>query len=453
MVLTDSVSNLCRFDQWIEETHYSRKKKERYKLKVRNMRQQGDGRLQAKHFFVKCFIKNESYNCYKIPRAILARTDEFKCVIGPFIHQLEKILYNFKNANGHFEFIKTLPFCDRAKYLSSKFGLRPGFIDRPTEILPRILITDFSSFEASFSEPFMKNCEFRFYYRVALQFVEGLEIMKTLKRILGVNTLIFSSYLATVLARRMSGEMNTSLGNGFSNNMLIKFVLFLNGITIFELIVEGDDSLVCYNGPIFDDTVFVSLGFVIKMKYVESINLASFCGQIYNPVSFVVFTDPIKFVLNFAWLSMKFRNVPIGYIKELLKGKALCALYQYAGCPIVQPFVLRVLYLTKDCNTRLDTSADAYKQQIYSEMIEKFKAGKIRPLPITIESRHIMADAFGVAINDQIIMEHIFSTMAFGPVVCPPIMLYCHQDALHFDFNYVRIGGLTKKPRHFDYYQ
>jgi len=282
-------------------------------------------------------------------------------------------------------------------------------------------------------------------------FVERDEIMLELRRILGVNFLVFSSYLATVLAKRMSGEMNTSLGNGFSNNMMIKFNMFKHGITEFELIVEGDDSLVCYNGPIIDENYFTSLGFVIKMKYVMSINVASFCGQIYDPLTFVVITDPIKFVLNFPWLHMKFYNtVPNSYLMELLRGKALCALYQYAGCPIVQPYAVRILELTSTFSHRIDSGSDAYKRALYHEMQTKFADG-IHPRPITLAVRELMAESFGIGINDQIVMESIFSTMELGVVFCPPLLQYCHPDCLDYYDRFVRMGGITKTIIDYDF--
>lgn len=411
----------------------------------------GVGDLLPSHYHVSCFIKNESYDKYKIPRAILARTDEFKCFVGPVFHMMQKFIFSMKNPQGKYEYIKNISFSERAKYLSEKFGDVIGYVDRPDEHLPRILITDFTSFEASFSKNFMEKCEFKLYEFFLNGFIEKDEIMIKLNKILGQNFLKFSSYLATITARRMSGEMNTSLGNGFSNNMMIKFSLYMNGIEDFELIVEGDDSLTCYNGPMITERYFKLLGFIIKMKFVTAINLGSFCGQIYDPLSFVVITDPIKFVLNFPWLNMKFKGVQDSYIMDLLRGKALCALYQYAGCPIVQEFVVRVLQITDGYNVQIDHSADQYKQGIYREMLQHYGVD-LRPRPVTLSVRLLMSEHFGISITDQLLMESIFMSMDLDTVVCPPLLSYCHPDCLDYFENYVRFGGVTKHTYDYDFY-
>jgi len=389
--------------------------------------------VNNKHRYVKCFIKNESYGSYKCPRAILSRDDFFKTAVGPMFKTIEHYIYSLLSENKKFYFIKNIPFHERAAYLESIFSAERGFVDRHSEFLRRFLITDFSAFESSFRARIMENCEFVMYEFVT-KYLPGRDIfMRNIQTLLGENFLIFSSYVAKVLSKRMSGEMNTSLGNGFSNLMLICFCMFEQGIYDFDVIVEGDDSLCSYLGPILDSSLFEKLGFIIKFKYVSSASLASFCGQIFVPTTHVVITDPIKFLLNFPWMSIKYRHHSDKVKLGLYRGKALCALYQYSGCPIVQTFAVRVLQLTEGYDVVLDKTMDSYHLQLH----EYAYSHDIQARPVTPAIRELMFLSFGIEESVQLRFEEVYSRMGFDDVHNPLLKLYVHPDTIHYFEHYV----------------
>jgi len=73
------------------------------------------------------------------------------------------------------------------------------------------------------------------------KFLTDIQVMQEMNR-------CYSKYVKIeVEATRMSGEMNTSLGNGFSNLMFMLYACHVQGIAA-EGIVEGDDGVFALEG-------------------------------------------------------------------------------------------------------------------------------------------------------------------------------------------------------------
>ncbi len=78
----------------------------------------------------------------------------------------------------------------------------------------------------------------------------------------------------------MSGEMNTSLGNGFSNLMFMLYACEIQGIEC-DGIVEGDDGAFALSlkpGQKFDESIFAEMGLTIKLEKHTDLMSMSFCG-------------------------------------------------------------------------------------------------------------------------------------------------------------------------------
>lgn len=78
----------------------------------------------------------------------------------------------------------------------------------------------------------------------------------------------------------MSGDMCTSLGNGFSNKMKAEFLAYKAGGTI-DGFVEGDDGLFVTNFELRSSD-YEKLGFTIKIEEIADPCEASFCGMIFG---------------------------------------------------------------------------------------------------------------------------------------------------------------------------
>jgi hypothetical protein len=132
----------------------------------------------------------------------------------------------------------------------------------------------------------------------------------------------------------MSGDMCTSLGNGFTNLMVSLFALHEAGVDLTKVCghVEGDDGI--FSAPIVPSVnAYASVGFDIKLERIESPETASFCGIIYSQTGDLL-RDPLKFIRGFGWTGTMVdagRKVKF----ELLRAKALSAMYETPNCPIV----------------------------------------------------------------------------------------------------------------------
>jgi len=418
---------------WLSSSHYTASKKSKL-LSLYNDTVMRGKKISRRDCVVKCFIKNEAYPTYKNPRAILARVDDFKVRVAPFIKVVEELVYSLCSAQGIKYFIKTVPVPDRAKLICEVIGHQCGFVDPDTAHLhlQRYLVTDYTSFEASFVRAIMNICEFALYRHVHKLFFDGSYDFSDLECIMSENYCVFRHYIFKLVARRMSGEMNTSVGNGFSNLMLTKFILHEFGCKHVRMFVEGDDCIVSYVGPMLPEGFSAKLGFRVKMVYVPRPNLASFCGQVFDYQHFRVICDPIKVVLNFSWVNMAYANCPSLW-RGLARSRALSLIYQYPGCPIVQPFALRILHLTDDVDPVIDLTTTRYWQLLLADAIADSRV----LLPIENSTRELMFDVFGISVVKQLLLEDFFSRMPFEPYSHPSILEFCTFDQLHYYSHYV----------------
>ncbi len=107
-------------------------------------------------YLVNMFVKDEQYSEYKHARCINSRSDEYKCIVGPYMKAIENVLYNRP------EFIKHVPV-----------ALRPAYIRQHLEREGvNYVATDYTSFEALFTPELMAACEMRLY-EYMLPHVEG----------------------------------------------------------------------------------------------------------------------------------------------------------------------------------------------------------------------------------------------------------------------------------------
>jgi len=228
--------------------------------------------------------------------------------------------------------------------------------DRPAKIqtlyLPgvKVFTSDHTSFEAHLSSSFMRHCELMLYDYMLQNVEHGKRICDLLRSSLaGVNHCRFFDRWQPVdvslPGTRMSGDMCTSLGNGFSNLMLMLFICDKKGATC-KGFVEGDDGVFAVTGPVPTHDDFKALGFNIKIREDPDPYIADFCGNVFDPVDLVNVPDVLKQLVKFGWSMSEFRFGNHEQRAALLRAKALSALSSWAGCPVLQElsqYVMRAL--------------------------------------------------------------------------------------------------------------
>lgn len=316
-------------DTWLAGTNYPEWRRAALRNKWANVEKMEH--LRRRHFLVKSFMKDENYPEYKHGRGINSRTDEFKCAVGPIFKLIEGALFK------HSQFIKYVPVEDRPRVIKERLSRLGG----------SYTTTDYTSFESLFTKELMEACEFQLYSYMTMHLPEGAMFMDLLRNVLaGVNHCHWRWFDVWVEATRMSGEMCTSLGNGFTNLMLMLFLCQENGTDV-DGFVEGDDGIFSVSGKPPTPAQFEDLGMVIKMESHKSLATASFCGIVFDEEDLCNLTDPLEVVAKFGWANHRYTRVKSNKIRMLLRCKALSLAHQYPGSPIIQALAWYGLRMTK----------------------------------------------------------------------------------------------------------
>jgi len=376
-------------EEWLATTPYTEARKNELRKVIADMYQAPPSRKQASR--ISSFGKTESYPVYKLLRWINARPDCVKVWLGPLIKQVEQVVFSRD------EFIKHTPVPERPAKLA---GLRNAML--------RYFLTDFTAYESHFLPEFMKACEIELY-RYVLAFLPEEEMRLVEEVLTGTNRLHTRLGVAAIVeGRRMSGDMCTSLGNGFTNLMLMLFVAKLKKATVSGF-VEGDDGIFASDVEITEED-YTKLGWTIKLREVndpcEMIPLSTegldttfgascgaFCGILCAGSQII--RDPRSFLSTFGWTS-SFIHAGPKIMHELLRAKALSACYETPQCPIVGAVARRALKLTRGVNPRWTN--DGYHLKPPDELkIEDFE-----PNP---QTRLLFETQFGVSPAAQILAE------------------------------------------------
>jgi len=247
--------------------------------------------------------------------------------------------------------------------------------------------------------------------------------------LLGKNNIVSKFFKAQIEATRMSGEMCTSLGNGFSTMCFFYFVCEECGFTEVSLVVEGDDNAASGVGTPPTKEDFAELGLVIKLEVFTSPSDMSFCGLVFDEQDEQIVTDPRKVVANFGWASRQYVRARESKLKTLLRCKSLSLAYQYPGCPIVTALAHYGLRVTAGHDVRgLINNSRSFSTWDRGLLLDALAnpVERQQPGPGT---RALVERLFGITVLDQIRMEKYFDTKEdFAPIDDPVFLDTCHSD-------------------------
>lgn len=377
------------FENWMSKSNYNGKRKHK-------LRQIHDLILGFKHYNdkiyeCKSFIKAEMYPEIKEARIINSRSDEFKALVGGYIVLVQETIMH-----DHYVKHKTPEqIAATLNEIASKY--------------PFVYETDYSSFEGSFRDDFMLNVEFRMFEHVLQNFPH---IVKLIKRCyIRENVLHFQRRFKAVFSgSRMSGDMWTSLSNGFSNYCLVKYYLKKEseriGLEIpYDFVVEGDDGFIATGVElpnIQDDAR--ALGFQLKCERKLDKNDLSFCGICEFEGKLV--PDINRYLSHYgqccdqqiirAFQSRSNRSKRL--IKNWIHSKALSLLAVSRGIPVLQAIAQQQLRLGGHLDPRY---IDWWENEFYDfSNIQSMKAE-----PITDSMREFVAKRFKIPIELQLQIE------------------------------------------------
>lgn len=380
-------------DTWLEGTNYPKWRKDQLKL----CWDRCHGRLERRHFRNKSFIKRETYEQFKEARLINSRSDQFKVYSGPIFHAIEKQVYQL-----HW-FIKHIPVPDRPEYIMKNVASLGG----------RYMCTDYSTFEACFVPEVMKAAEFQLYSYMVKNIKDARIKMRVIQRVMiGIQKCRFFGATVKVEATRMSGDMCTSLGNGFTNLMMMLFLCKKNRAEVYG-VVEGDDGLFRVEGTMPSVEQFASLGMKIKIKKVRDVSEADFCGMIFHEKDRQLIRDAVYSVANVGWTFSELRRAGSKTLLQLLRAKALSLAYELPGCPISSSCAKWLLRCTEGIEARYDQVDHHYNTPRNPVVMIQ------QP---TLNTRMLYERVFGVTVGEQEMIERWFDEQS---KICPiPLYLF-----------------------------
>lgn len=372
---------------WLDGSKYNLNEKRRFHDQLQAFIDDGPG----KGFYTcNSFIKKELMSELKTPRIINSRSDQFKAVFAPATKLIElQVCHNshfIKGQNKH-EFIHRLL---EVQSLCSE---------------PHIYETDYSSFEGSFDHLLMLECEYKL---LTYMLRNNPQLHNIIKRLYKQNNLLIYqdrsgvTAKSTVKGSRMSGEMWTSMCNGFTNQMLFEFCVSKSSALNkeYDYVVEGDDGFLCTSFNL-DTSPISNLGFQLKCEAVSDINEMSFCGICMHDNHFVpdVATTLMKLPYTFDVSAKHSKRRRL----ELARAKAVSLLYESQGVPILQPLAFRILKLTEGAQINMKDFDWWYANYMLpTELPTKFDHLEEC---ITQSMRQFIEDKFSISVADQLSIE------------------------------------------------
>lgn len=299
---------------------------------------------------INIFQKNENYPEIKEPRVISACSQECKALLGGFLHCIDK------------HAIATTPFFVK--------GMNPYAIDRKKDELSKrwscFMGSDYSSYEGSQDYEWCNLIEKRIYKEWLLNYPEVYDILRHNYED-GHDIYYRGRYFGHLYGKRMSGDVQTSIGNGICNALIWNYVSYKMNVPI-EILVEGDDAFIC-SDEILDVNIVKRLGFDCKIDGPSTRQ------------------EDICFLSRYVWEGHAFANIPkildkIGVVKssyfashyksnrcrkelsDYAYTKAYCYLYMFVGTPVIDPLCRCVMRNFSDGHFNINLMEDYYVSRL-----------------------------------------------------------------------------------------
>jgi len=373
--------------------------------------------LNRKDAIIRGFVKRDRVHPddfeEKAPRFISPRDPRYGILLATYTKPIEDKLFSKRDHYGLPYFAKGRNQAQRYRIIRKKFELFHN--------------TQVTSIDASKWDAHVNSFQL-LLERIVYTTGHNDALLNRLLDMQVINKIVSSYGLKIqVLARRMSGDMNTALGNCIIVFCLLKVFIRLHGLkkhmTFFD---DGDDCL------IFSDEYgsrFVPLlvpyfdwfGHVLKMENVAK----EFCDIIFcqcSPFeSRQIMIRPWAKVISHAFVSNKHYTQPtIGL--RVMKAICLAELSLNPGVPIVSRFF-------NEWNNRLCVKAadlrfvdEGLRRRVSIQDLERAKY--IAP---TIEDRQCFSDITGLSPQEQLAIE----TNIVDYVQSYPLDRYVLQSQLH----------------------
>lgn len=372
------------------------------------------GGLTKKDARVKMFVKFEKLNPTKVnpdPRAIQFRDAKYCVALGRYLKPLEHALYNLSGDGKHFPATrligKGLSQGERAMLLKQKME---QFSD------PVVVSLDASRFDQHVDIDLLRIEHMIYTFMCADPFFAQLLSWQLVNY--GTTS---KGVKYTARGKRMSGDMNTALGNCIL--MVLMIATFMKGKR-WDLLDDGDDALLIVERALLPwvlenvHKAFLEFGMEVKVEDVAytlaTVNWCQGNPIEYQPGKWKFVRDPTK-VLSSALGGAKYFTAT-GARRKLVNTIGMAEMVLNLGVPVLQEYavaLMRNAATTKSIN--LDEVDPTYFR-LHRELkaMNMKQLFRLDPQPITDEARLSYSEAFGVDVEEQVAMERFLKGWTFN---------------------------------------
>nr|QUS52783.1 hypothetical protein 2 [Mute swan feces associated tombus-like virus 5] len=345
--------------------------------------------------YISAFIKAEKIFQLKDPRLIQARSARYNYMLGNYLKPIEHHLYNIKGTGRLSKFLPPGRLIAKGCNMERRARLIQSKMDRFSN--PLVISLDASRFDAHVTAMLeVEHLIYNRYWRCPiLQRLLRWQVNNRGRTSTGVRYGLRGS--------RMSGDMNTALGN-----CIISIIMLANVMrelrmkpNSWDMLCDGDDVLVFIDksqSSIIEHlpSLYLAHGFVIKVENITTdYSKVLFCQS--SPIETLHGPKMVALphrVLSRSLVGVKHWNEP-KFIPKYLALIGYCELALNIGVPVMQEFALTVLSWGSTLPRKVHISGRVVKA------LREERQHTIAPCEITPEARVSFEEATGIPPEEQ----------------------------------------------------
>nr|QXN75443.1 MAG: RNA-dependent RNA polymerase [Grapevine-associated tombus-like virus 2] len=373
--------------------HYSGKLRERYRLAVESLK---TSTLTRRDASIKEFVKRDKVSPLKFqvkaPRIISPRETRYGVTLAKYTKPIEAAFFKLKDHYNIRYFAKGCDARQRYRIIREKFEAIEDCV---------IMTIDAEAFDAHVNT-FQLRLEHMVYTvgcnRTELRQILSWQLKNIFKGTFGLRRI--------VKARRMSGDMNTALGNCVIVYIIIKaFMKHYKLRKLMAIFDDGDDCLLFVSRSVAElvrrelPVWFKNIGHVLKIEnYVDRFQDIVFCQARPFETRQIMVRNWTK-VLSHCYVSNKHYDHPKFGVK-IMKSIALAEVSLNPGVPIIGPWFAAWLEKLVD----VSLAPDEFLEESIKRRVSK-NWSKATYIPPTHADRACFSDLFGITATEQIALE------------------------------------------------
>lgn len=229
----------------------------------------------------------------------------------------------------------------------------------------------------------------------------------------------------TTTGRRMSGDMNTAIGNiVIMISMIIAYCRHHLRLLKWDCIDDGDDFIIIIEkedvSRFCADVSRIFLTFGMEMKVdppVSGLHEVEFCQSKvieFSPGGFKFIRDYRKVISHSTsgvrnWTNRTFRDKTINAV-------GICELVMNLGVPVLQEYALALIRNTSGSKDPMKYATSGMQAKITRELANLGirDASRIKPKPVQQCARESFEIAYGLSVYEQILLENKFRSWTFS---------------------------------------